>query len=138
MAPEGDQLKDTGLPADFVQTILSTRASTSKTIYALKWGVFERLHCTRIVSVLELLQGKMISMPRYSGYLLPPYQLAITSLKRTGDLQALSILPSCLDSTPALVKAILYPYLDYILKVALSTLPVILEAFCLTPFTTLE
>ncbi len=35
------------------------------------------------------------------------FLMAITSLKRIGDLQALSISPSCLDFAPGLVKVIL-------------------------------
>ncbi len=65
--------------------------------------------------------------------------MAITSLKRIGDLQALSISPSCLDFAPGLVKVILHPHPNYLPKVPFSTMnPVVLEAFCPPPFTTPE
>ncbi len=64
---------------------------------------------------------------------------AITSLKRIGNLQALSVSPSCLDFAPGLVKAILHPHPSYLPKVPFSTInPVVLEAFCPPPFTTPE
>ncbi len=65
--------------------------------------------------------------------------MAITSLKRIGDLQALSISPSCLDFAPGLVKVILHPHPNYLPKFPFSTMnPVVLEAFCPPPFTTPE
>ncbi len=65
------------------------------------------------------------------------FLMAITSLKRIGDLQALSVLPSYLDFAPGMAKAILHPHPDYLPKVPFSTVhPVILEAFCPPPFTT--
>ncbi len=67
------------------------------------------------------------------------FLMAITSLKRIGDLQALSISPSCLDFAPGLVKVILHPHPNYLPKVPFSTMnPVVLEAFCPLPFTTPE
>ncbi len=44
--------------------------------------------------------------------------LALSSLKRVGDLQALSISPSCMDFAPGLVKVLLRPRPDYVPKVA--------------------
>jgi hypothetical protein len=58
--------------------------------------------------------------------------LALSSLKRVGDLQALSISPSCMDFAPGLVKVLLRPRPDYIPKVASNPFrfqQVILEAF---------
>ncbi len=46
--------------------------------------------------------------------------LALTSLKRVGDLQAFSVSETCMDFAPRLVKVTLRPRLGYILKV-LST-----------------
>ena len=67
------------------------------------------------------------------------FLMAITSLKRIGDMQALSISPSCLDFAPGMVKVILHPHPDYLPKVPFSAVhPVILEAFCPPPFTTPE
>ncbi len=40
--------------------------------------------------------------------------LAISSLKRVGDLQALSVAPSFLDFAPGLAKAFLYPHAGYV------------------------
>ncbi|XDV29773.1 hypothetical protein PO909_032815 [Leuciscus waleckii] len=67
------------------------------------------------------------------------FLMAITSLKRIGDMQALSISPSCLDFAPGMVKVILHPHPDYLPKVPFSTVhPVTLEAFCPPPFITPE
>ncbi len=219
LAPEGDQLRDAGLPPDVVETILSARAPSTRRTYAIKWRVFESwcgthhadpVHC-QIVSVLEFLQEKLslgtcpntlrtyvaaisachalidgVSVGKHplvarfirgAKRLRPPtratvpswdlaivleglvdtpfeplesapvrfltlkmvFLTAITSLKRIGDLQALSVSPSCLDFAPGLVKAILHPHPSYLPKVPFSTInPVVLEAFCPPPFTTPE
>ncbi len=61
--------------------------------------------------------------------------LAITSLKRVGDLQALSVAPSYLDFAPGLAKAFLYPRAGYTPKVPITApRPVILHAFHPPPF----
>ncbi|KAL0158986.1 hypothetical protein M9458_047062, partial [Cirrhinus mrigala] len=61
--------------------------------------------------------------------------VAITSLKRVGDLQALSVAPSFLDFAPGLAKAFLHPRPGYIPKVLSSApRPVVLQAFCPPPF----
>ncbi len=63
------------------------------------------------------------------------WQLKKKYLKRTGDFQALSVSPSCLDSAPVLVKAILHPHPNYLPKVPFLTIhPVLLEALCPPPF----
>ncbi len=61
--------------------------------------------------------------------------LAISYLKRVGDLQALSVAPSFLDFAPGLAKAFLYPRAGYVPKVP-SSVPrsVVLQAFCPPPF----
>ncbi len=60
--------------------------------------------------------------------------LAMTSLKRFGDLQALSVAPSYLDFAPSLAKAFLYPHAGYVPKVPSSTpWPIVLQAFCPPP-----
>ncbi len=41
LAPEGNRLRDAGLPADVVETILSVRAPSTRIMYAFKWHVFE-------------------------------------------------------------------------------------------------
>ncbi|KAL0150687.1 hypothetical protein M9458_053991 [Cirrhinus mrigala] len=61
--------------------------------------------------------------------------LALTSLKRVGDLQALSVAPSHLDFAPGMAKAFLYPRAGYVPKVPTTTpQPVMLQAFCPPPF----
>ncbi|KAL0154229.1 hypothetical protein M9458_050483 [Cirrhinus mrigala] len=61
--------------------------------------------------------------------------LALMSLKRVGDLQALSVAPSHLDFAPGMAKAFLYPRSEYVPKVP-SSAPraVVLQAFCPPPF----
>ncbi|KAL0173584.1 hypothetical protein M9458_029552, partial [Cirrhinus mrigala] len=62
--------------------------------------------------------------------------LAISSLKRVVDLQALSVAPSYLDLVwPGMAKAFLHPKPGYVPKVPSSVpRPVVLEAFCPPPF----
>ncbi len=69
LAPEGDQLRHAGLPANIVETILSARAPSTRRSYAFKWHIFENwcmahhvdpVHC-QAVSVLEFLQEKLSS-----------------------------------------------------------------------------
>lgn len=57
------------------------------------------------------------------------FLLATLSLKRVGDLQALSVAPSCLEFVPGGVKAILYPRPGYVPKVPTNVVrPVVLQA----------
>ncbi len=61
--------------------------------------------------------------------------LAISYLKRVGDLQALSVAPSFIDFAPGLAKAFFYPRAGYVPKVPSSVpQPVLLQAFCPPPF----
>ncbi|KAL0161741.1 hypothetical protein M9458_045466, partial [Cirrhinus mrigala] len=61
--------------------------------------------------------------------------LALTFLKRVGDLQALSVAPSHLEFAPGMIKAFLYPRPGYVPKVPTNaTQPVVLQAFCPPPF----
>ncbi len=69
LAPEGDQLRDAGLPPDVVETILSARAPSTRRSYAFKWHIFENwcmahhvdpVHC-QVLSMLEFLQEKLSS-----------------------------------------------------------------------------
>ncbi len=59
---------------------------------------------------------------------------AISSLKRVGDLQALSVAPSCLEFAPGMSRVFLYPRPGYVPKVpSVVPRPVILQAFCPPP-----
>jgi len=61
--------------------------------------------------------------------------LAITSIKRIGDLHALSVAPSFLEFAPGLVKAFIYPRPGYIPKVPVNVGgPIVLQAFYPPPF----
>ncbi len=63
------------------------------------------------------------------------FLLAISSLKRVGDLQALSVAPSCLEFVPGMSRVFLYPRPGYVPKVlSVVPRPVILQAFCPPPF----
>jgi len=68
------------------------------------------------------------------------FPMAKTSLKRIGDMLALSISPSCLDFAPGAVKVILHPHPDYLPKVPFSAIHLVrnVEAFCPPPFTMAE
>ncbi len=63
------------------------------------------------------------------------FLLAISSLKRIGDLQALSVAPSCLEFAPGMVKAFLHPRPGYVPKVPANVVrSIMLQAFCPPPF----
>ncbi|KAI2661423.1 Transposon Ty3-G Gag-Pol polyprotein [Labeo rohita] len=63
------------------------------------------------------------------------FLLALSSLKRVGDLQALSVAHSFLAFAPGLSKAFLHPRTGYVPKVpSFAPRPVVLQAFCPPPF----
>ncbi|KAK3550964.1 hypothetical protein QTP70_011471 [Hemibagrus guttatus] len=65
--------------------------------------------------------------------------LALASLRRVGDLQAMSVAPACLEFAPGMSKAILHPRAGYVPKVPrMAGHPVILQAFCLPPLESAE
>ncbi|CAM4558277.1 unnamed protein product [Leuciscus chuanchicus] len=215
LASEGAQLIESGLSTEVVETILQSRAPSTRKLYALKWRVFtswcsdrrlDPVNCP-IGTVLEFLQdrftagltpstlkvyvaaigayhiplggmsvGKDPLVSRFlrgtwrlrpavhsrvppwdlsvalQGLSLAPFEpieevpekfltlkalflLAISSLKRIGDLQALSVAPSCLEFAPGMVKAFLHPRPGYIPKVPTNVArPIVLQAFCPPPF----
>ncbi len=189
VAPEGAQLIASGLPAEVVETILQSRAPSTRKVYTLKWKFFtswcrarqqDPVNCP-VGTVLEYLQARLsagvshstvkVHVAALSAYhspldgntvgkhplvicflrgarrmrppvrsrvptwdlavvlealCKPPFEpieeisdrhlslkttflLAITSLKRVGDLQALSVAPSYLDFAPGLAKAFSVP-----------------------------
>lgn len=62
------------------------------------------------------------------------FLLAISSLKRIGDIQTLSITPSCLEFALGMVKAFLHPRPGYVPKVLTNTVsPVVLQASSSVP-----
>ncbi len=215
VAPEGAQLIASGLPAEVVETILQSRAPSTRKVYNLKWKFFtswcrarqqDPVNCS-VGTVLEYLQARLsagvshstvkVHVAALSAYhspldgntvgkhplvirflrgalrmrppvrsrvptwdlavvlealCIPPFEpieeisdrhlslkttflLAITSLKRVGDLQALSVAPSYLDFAPGLAKAFLYPRAGYTPKVPTTApRPVVLQAFHPPPF----
>ncbi|KAK3536542.1 hypothetical protein QTP86_013738, partial [Hemibagrus guttatus] len=65
--------------------------------------------------------------------------LALVYLRQVGDLQALLVVPTCLEFAPGMSKAILHLRAGYIPKVPrMSGRPVILQAFCLLPHESAE
>ncbi len=63
------------------------------------------------------------------------FLLPISSLKRIGDLQALSVAPSYLEFASGMVKAFLHPRPGYIPKVPANVVrSIVLQAFCPPPF----
>ncbi|KAL0159594.1 hypothetical protein M9458_043319, partial [Cirrhinus mrigala] len=215
VASEGAHLLASGLSTEVVETLLQSRAPSTRKLYALKWKLFTSwcgrrqqnpVNCP-VGSVLEFLQDRLsaglshstlkvyvaaiaayhaplggLSVgkdPLVSRFLrgalrlrppvrprvpswdlsvvlealcLPPFEpieeisdchlsfktsflLALSSLKRVGDLQALSVAPSFLDFAPGLSKAFLHPRTGYVPKVPSSApRPVVLQAFCPPPF----
>ncbi|XP_073669465.1 uncharacterized protein [Paramisgurnus dabryanus] len=215
LASEGARLIESGLSAEAAETILHSRAPSTRKLYAFKWRVFtswcsKHLHdpvnCP-IGTVLEFLQEKFtaglspstlkVYVAAISAYHVPlvgqslgrdplvvrflrgtrrlrpvvrprvpawdlavvleglsmaPFEpietvpvkfvalktvllLAVTSLRRVGDLQALSVSPTCLEFAPGMVKAFLYPRPSYVPKVPTNVpRPVVLQALCPPPF----
>ncbi|KAL0177345.1 hypothetical protein M9458_026239, partial [Cirrhinus mrigala] len=215
VASEGAHLLASCLSTEVVETILQSRAPSTRKLYALKWKLFtswcgrrqqDPVNCP-VGSVLEFLQDRLSAglthstlkvyvaaiaayhaplgglsvgrnplvtrflrgalrlrppvRPRVPPWDLsvvlealcrPPFEpveeipdrfltvktvllLALSSLKRVGDLQALSVAPSFLNFAPGLSKAFLYPRPGYVPKVPSSTpRPVVLQAFCPPPF----
>ncbi|KAI2651171.1 Transposon Ty3-G Gag-Pol polyprotein [Labeo rohita] len=215
VASEGAQLIASGLSTEVVETILQSRAPSTRKLYALKWKLFtswcgerqqDPVNCP-VGTVLEFLQARFstglahstlkVYVAAISAYhaplggmsvgrnplvtrflrgalrlrpptrphiptwdlavvlealCRPPFEpieeipdrlltiktallLALTSLKRVGDLQALSVAPSHLEFAPGMTKAFLYPRPGYVPKVPTSTpQPVVLQAFCPPPF----
>ncbi|KAK3521415.1 hypothetical protein QTP70_004442 [Hemibagrus guttatus] len=65
--------------------------------------------------------------------------LALDSLRRVRDLQALLVASACLEFAPGMSKAILHPRAGYVPKVPrMAGCPVILQAFCLPPHESAE
>ncbi len=63
------------------------------------------------------------------------FLLAISSLKRIGDLQALSVASSCPEFAPGMVKAFLHSRPGYVPKVPANVArSIMLQAFCPPPF----
>ncbi len=215
VAPEGAQLIASGLSTEVVETILQSRAPSTRKLYALKWRLFtswcgdrqlDPVNCP-VGTVLEFVQARLstglthstlkVYVAAISAYhaslggqsvgrhplvtrflrnvrrqrppvrsRIPPWDLAvvlealcrpsfepieeisdrhftlktvfllaITSLKRVGDLQALSGAPTHLDFAPGMAKAFLYPRAGYVPKVpSVTPWPVILQAFSPPPF----
>ncbi|KAL0147310.1 hypothetical protein M9458_057385 [Cirrhinus mrigala] len=215
VASEGAHLLASGLSTEVVETLLQSRAPSTRKLYALKWKLFTSwcgrrqqnpVNCP-VGSVLEFLQDRLSAglshstlkvyvaaiaayhaplgglsvgkdplvtrflrgalrlrppvRPRVPSWdlsvvlealCLPPFEpieeisdchlsfktsflLALSSLKRVGDLQALSVAPSFLDFAPGLSKAFLHPRTGYVPKVPSSApRPVVLQAFCPPPF----
>ncbi|KAL0181751.1 hypothetical protein M9458_024157, partial [Cirrhinus mrigala] len=201
VASEGAQLIASGLSTEVVETILQSRAPSTRKLYALKWKLFTSWSGERqqdpancpVGTVLEFLQARFSTglahstlkvyvaaispyhaplggMPvgkdplvvRFLRGVLrlrpptrplvptwdlavvlealcrPPFEpiegipvrfltiktallLALTSLKRVGDLQALSVAPSHLEFAPGMTKAFLYPRPGYVPKVPTNT-----------------
>ncbi len=213
VAPEGARLIASGLSTEVVETILQSRAPSTRKLYGLKWRLFTswcgdhqldpvncpigtvleflqarfsaglshstlRVYVTAIASyhapmggqsvdkdplIIRFLRGVLRLRPRVRSRVppwdlavvlealcKPPFEpieqvserlltlktvllLAISSLKRVGDLQALSV--ASIDFTPGLAKVFLYPRVGYVPKVPSSVpRPVVLQAFCPLPF----
>ncbi len=211
LASEGAQLIDSGLSTEVVETILHSRAPSTRKLYALTWKVFtswcsdhqlDPVNCP-VSTVLEFLQDRftaglapstlkvyVVAISAYhiplggmsmgkdplvshflrgtlrlrpaartrvptwdltivlQGLSLAPFEpleevptkfftlkalflLAISSLKRIGDLQALSVGLSCLEFAPGMVKAFLHPRPGYVPKVPANVArSIMLQAFC--------
>ncbi|KAI2645044.1 ORF V: Enzymatic polyprotein [Labeo rohita] len=175
--PSPGAVETLGVAPEVVETILQSRAPSTRKLYALKWKLFtswcrrhqqDPVNCP-VGTVLEFLQDRLsaglshstlkVYMAAIAAYhaplealCRPPFEpieeisnrhltiktvllIVITSLKKVGDLQALSVAPSFLDFAPGLAKAFLHPRPGYIPKVPSSApRPVVLQVFCPPPF----
>ncbi|KAI2644756.1 Gag-Pol polyprotein [Labeo rohita] len=161
VAPEGAHLIASGISAEVVETILQSRAPSTRKLYALKWRLFtlwcghrlqDPVNCP-VGTVLDFLQDRLSAGLTHSTLKVyveaiaayntplgglsiedlcrPPFEpieeisdrhltiktvllLALPSLKRVGDIQALSVAPSFLDFAPGLAKDFLYPRSGYL------------------------
>ncbi|KAL0173132.1 hypothetical protein M9458_033443, partial [Cirrhinus mrigala] len=191
VAPEGAHLVASGLSTKVVETILQSRAPSTRKLYALKWTQLTAQSVQVSSLHLEGLRGAYFGLPHPLGGMSvgkdplvvrflcgalrlrplvrprvptwdlatvlealcrPPFEpieefsdhhlstktsllLALTSLKRVGDLQALSVAPSHLEFAPGMAEAFLYPRPGYVSKVpSAAPRPVVLQAFCPPPF----
>ena len=198
VASERSELICPGLSAETSETIMNSRAASTRRLYAFKWKLFttwcgfrsiDPVYCP-VASVLEFLQDRFsdgvtpatlkvyvaaisanhvymdgasvgrhplvsrflqgarrlrpfrpVRVPSWdlsivlqglSGHPFEPLEtvpdkiltlktvllMALSSLKRVGDLQALSVSPSCMDFAPGFVKVLLRPRPNYVPKVA--------------------
>ncbi len=90
-------------------------------------GVLEAL-CKAPFEPIEEISDRLLTIKT-------AFLLAISSLNRVGDLQALFVAPAFLDFAPGMAKAFLHPRVGYVPKVPLVTpQPIVLQAFCPPPF----
>ncbi|KAI2645216.1 DNA polymerase II large subunit [Labeo rohita] len=113
------------LPEGVLNTISQARASSTRHLYALKW----RLNPPRPLTiptwdhttVLRALKGppfeQLLGSDLRPLTFKPALLLALASVKRMGDLQALSVNPSCLKFRPGDSKVILKLRHGYVPKV---------------------
>ncbi|KAK3542105.1 hypothetical protein QTP86_014357, partial [Hemibagrus guttatus] len=83
------------------------------------------------VVLYELLEAPLEPMESASKKFLTlktALRLALASLRRVGDLQALSVAPTCLEFSPDMFKAILHPRAGYVPKVPrMAGCPIVLQ-----------
>ncbi len=85
--------------------------------------------------------GPLESAPEQILTLKVTLLLALTSLKRVGDLQALSVSEMCMDFAPGLVKVSLRPrpgYIPKVLSTSFRSQVITLHSFHLPPFASSE
>ncbi|KAL0177313.1 hypothetical protein M9458_026207, partial [Cirrhinus mrigala] len=145
LVPGWDKVEFGDLSPAVIDTITQARAPSTRQLYALKWRVFTRTHRDQglekrlsastlkvyVAAVAvnhDLVDGSPLGptertvraltisrawRPLYEDSLL----IALTSLKRVGDLQALSVCDECLEFGPAYSHVALRPRPGYVPKV---------------------
>ncbi|KAL0161323.1 hypothetical protein M9458_045048, partial [Cirrhinus mrigala] len=123
------QLDPVHCPVGTVLEFLQARFATGLTHSTLK------VYMAAIAVFHSPLGGQSAEVSHRTLTLKAVFLLAISSLKRVGDLQVLSVAPSHLDFAPGMAKAFVYPRPGYIPKVPASVpWPIELQAFCPPPF----
>ncbi|KAI2646487.1 Multidrug resistance regulator 1 [Labeo rohita] len=140
VAPEGAQLIDSGLSTEVVETILQSRAPSTRKLYALKWKLFtswceerqqDPANCP-VGTVLEFLQARFST------------GLAHSTLKVY--VAAISAYHALLDGVSVGKNPLVIRFLRGVLRLRPPTRPrvptwdltVVLEALCKPPFEPLE
>ncbi len=112
VAPEGAQFISSSLSTKVV--VLRMRPPVRSRVPPWDLAVVLEALCRHQFKPIEEISDRQLTVKT-------TFLLAISSLKRVGYLQALSVAPFYLDFAPGLAKAFLYPRAGYVPKVSSST-----------------
>ncbi len=142
LSPPPGAVEAVGVAPERAQLIafsLSTVWVSSTKALSLRPPVRSRVPTWNLVVVLEAFcKAPFEPIKEISDRLITiktAFLLAISSLKRVGDLQALSVASAYLDFAPGKATEFLYPRVGYVPKVpSVAPQPIVLQAVCPPPF----